>query len=377
MKCGEKVSFDQMMNYPQIQLKAVMLLPNPIIHRFKWLIGLLLVTLISCSSEHDIQEATYREIIGKTMGTTYSVKYKDPQQEDYQPAIDSLLVAINDEVSTYIQTSTISKFNQSEQGISLDTTIHSHFLANWKLAKSVFAASNGMFDPTIMPLVNFWGFGYEGRKKVEEVNPQTIDSLLGFVGMNRVQLMSKNDQISLIKEIPGIQLDFSACAKGYAVDQVASLLHRKGINDYLVEIGREVKAHGVNDKGKVWNIGISMPEDNAPPNAIHSVTALENKSLATSGNYQNFYEVDGKKYAHTINPTTGYSELNQLLSASVYAKSCGLADGYATAFMVMGIEDAFQLASAIDDVEAYFIYSDQSGSYQVRYTDGLSELFDK
>ena len=350
---------------------------NPMLLLTKCFLGIVMVFTCSCSAEHRIQEISYKKMMGKTMGTTYSVKYKDLHKEDYQPTIDSLLKAINEDVSTYIPSSTISKFNQSKQGISLDTASHRHLLANWKLAKFVFEASGGKFDPTVMPLVNFWGFGYAGREKVESVDPQTIDSLLSFVGMNRLQLISDHAQLQLKKDRPGIQLDFSACAKGYAVDQVAALLAQNGISDYLVEIGREVKAHGVNDRGEVWNIGISLPEDDAPPNAIHSVTPLKNKALATSGNYQNFYEVAGQKYAHTINPTTGYSELNQLLSASVYAESCGLADGFATAFMVMGLEDAFQLASTIQEVEAYFIYSDQSGSYQVRYTEGLNALFEQ
>jgi thiamine biosynthesis lipoprotein len=334
----------------------------------------------AASNQSGVKALPYLTQEGKTMGTYYRVTYSDAEERNFQDAIDSLLEVINLEVSTYIETSTISRFNQSDQPFDLSynpgvTTEgdykNPHFLANYQAAKDIYQKTEGYFDPTVMPLVNYWGFGYSEKKKITTVDSVKVDSLIQLVGFNKVHL--RNNTIS--KSQAGVQLDFSALAKGYGVDMVAELLESQSVENYLVDIGGEVKAQGVNAKGSIWRIGINVPREGASMSAIQTAILLQNRALATSGNYRNFYEVDGVKYSHTISPATGYPERNTLLSASVFAKDCTTADAYATAFMVMGMDKAMEMASAIDGVEAYFIYSTSTGEMDVKYTEGLDQLF--
>lgn len=347
---------------------------------------LVFLTLVASACQQNSSEQTqnaqlsYLSIEGKTMGTYYRVTYSDWKKRDFQKSIDSLLEVINLEVSTYIKTSTISKFNQTDEPFDLSynpgvTTEgvydNPHFLANFRAAKVIYEKTEGYFDPTVMPLVNYWGFGYSEKKKVTNVDRIKVDSLKQFVGFNKVHLQ---DNI-LAKSHPGIQLDFSAIAKGYAVDVVAQFLENQMVENYLVDIGGEVKSKGLNAKNNIWRIGINLPKEDASTSEIQTAIMLQNRALATSGNYRNFYEVEGVKYSHTISPTTGFPERNTLLSASVFAKDCATADAYATAFMVMGTDKALTMASNTDGIEAYFIYSTSNGEMDVKYTEGLDQLF--
>jgi thiamine biosynthesis lipoprotein len=347
----------------------------------------LLVGMVSCTEDasQKKKEAPYVQLQGETMGTYYRVTYSQENEASYQAEIDGLLRIINLEVSTYINHSTISKFNQADTAFSLnylpetqESTAYpnAHFLANFKKAKEVYQQTQGYFDPTVMPLVNYWGFGYDEKKKVERVDSLLVDSLKQLVGFDKVAL--DMDQKRLTKSAPGVQLDFSAIAKGYAVDEIARLLsEEKGVANYLVDIGGEVVARGVNAKGNVWKIGINVPKEGASTNEIQTAVSLENQALATSGNYRNFYEVEGNKYSHTISPQTGFPERNTLLSASVFASDCMTADAYATAFMVMGPERAFRAASQHKEIEAYFIIGNLNGGMEVKYTSGLATLFEQ
>ena len=330
------------------------------------------VLFVVSSCKETPSSISYYQLQGKTMGTTYSITYGANSERDLKPKIDSLLQAINEEVSTYIPTSTISSFNQSEEHLQLDPQKHGHFLLNWKAAKKVFSQSKGAFDPTVMPLVNYWGFGYDGKKKVSQVDSVKVDSLKKMVGLEQLEL---TEDFLLKKPFSGMQLDFSACAKGYGVDAVCIFLNGQGIDHFLVEIGREVRARGLNSKKLPWNIGIALPKEGAGATEIQTVIPLQNASIATSGNYQNYYEVDGIKYAHTINPETGFPEKNKLLSASVISGECMLADAYATTFMVLGLEKSYALATELNGVEAYFIYGDDEGGMKVKFTDGLKDIF--
>jgi FAD:protein FMN transferase len=320
---------------------------------------------------------------GETMGTTYHITFLDDQTSDFQFSVDSLLAAFNQEVSTYIPASVISRFNQStepfELGISREEARalpipaagvrpNEHFAANCAASLAYYHLSEGAFDPTVMPLVNFWGFGYTEKRAVETVDSVLVDSLLGLVGMDRVCIWEGG---MLIKSVPGVQLDFSAIAKGYGVDLVGIFLEQRGISDYLVEIGGEVRARGVNDRGEPWVIGVNTPNPEAGLADIQVAVQLPDRSLATSGNYRNFYEVEGVKYAHTINPKTGYPELSRLLSASVFAPTCTEADALATACMVMGLEKAYNFISGQPGLDAYFIYATDDGAMEARYTPGL------
>ena len=214
--------------------------------------------------------------------------------------------------------------------------------------------TKGLFDVTVAPVVNAYGFGFAKREKVNQV---LIDSLLKFIGYKKVRLEGKK----LVKEIPQVMLDFNAIAQGYTVDVLAGFLESKGISNYLVEVGGELRARGKKLDGSNWTVGIEQPDENIADGAsINAVIKIKDKSLATSGNYKKFYVEDGKKYAHIIDPFTGYPAKNNLLSATVIAESCMTADAYATAFMVMGLEKSKQFLSENKDLnlEVYFIYDD-------------------
>ena len=342
---------------------------------------LFLIFVSACNSIDQQSALSYVITHEHVMGTAYRITYADSLDRDLQADIENLLSEINQEVSTYIDSSTISRFNQSETGIYLGYVMdpddpperNRHFLANFVTAQSVYKTSGGAFDPTVMPLVNYWGFGYAEKKAHTGNDTLVIDSLMGFIGFDRVTL--QND--TLRKSDPGVQLDFSAIAKGYAVDAAGRLLEGKGIRHYLVDIGGEIRAKGKNAKGNIWKIGINIPEEAASLTAIQTALPLDNRSVATSGNYRNFYEVDGVKYSHTISPKTGFPERNTLLSASVFAAECMIADAYATAFMVMGVDSAYELANRLPGIEAYFIYSLEAGLMDVKYTDGLENMLTK
>ncbi|MFN7116736.1 MAG: FAD:protein FMN transferase [Saprospiraceae bacterium] len=330
---------------------------------------------MACNNEPKQSEQEYRSFEGKTMGTYYRVTYADSLNRDFAKAIDQLLIDINNEVSTYIPTSTISQFNQTQS--ALDITGKIHFIKNLQGALKVYNQSNGAFDPTVMPLVNYWGFGYTEKKPVTQVDSVKIDSLIQLVGADKIQLEQTGNQTVLKKSEPGVQIDFSGIATGYALDTIGRFLEYKGVKNYLADIGGEQRARGVNPKGKIWTIGINIPEETAAKTAILNTVELKDWTISTSGNYRNFYEVNGVKYSHTINPKTGFPERNTLLSATVFAAECIDADAWATAFMVMGIDKAFDSAEQNRDVEAYFIYSDPAdGSMQVKFTSGLKHLFE-
>lgn len=341
--------------------------------------GVVAFITIGCNSTENTgtELDSYLSIAGETMGTTYTITYQDTAHRNFKAEIDELLVALNQDVSTYIPTSTISLFNQSASGLKIDPKANRYFLDNWLIAKKVNDASAGAFDPTVMPLVNYWGFGYKGRKKVAKVNTDTIDMLRQLVGLSKIELDTSSGSYHFQKPLPEVQLDFSGCAKGYGVDLVAAFLEDQGIENYLVEIGREVRGKGSNKRGEPWQIGISLPKEGAASRAIHSVVPLENIALATSGNYQNYYEVEGEKFSHTINPKTGYSEQLAILSASVFAPTCAEADAIATAFMVMGHEAALGLANEQPGIETYLIIGGASGEMSVLYSKGLKYLFEE
>ena len=317
------------------------------------------------------------------MGTTYHISYKDSLSRDFQNEIDQLLQAVNLDVSTYIDSSFISRFNNSIKEIKylnlLDkdaSSKHRHFRLNFEKAQEIYKNSDGYFDPTVMPLVNYWGFGYTEKKPVEKVDSVIVDSLMQFVGFDKITQRSvKDGSIFLVKLVEGIQLDFSALAKGYGVDAIGELLESKGIENYMVEIGGEVRVRGKNPQDKWWTIGINTPDEKAAATDFQSKVLLKNRALATSGNYRNYYEVNGEKYAHTINSKTGFPEKNRLLSVSIFADDCMTADAYATACMTMGLEKSFDMVSNIDGVDGYFIYSEEGGAMMYMHSKGMETLF--
>ena len=227
--------------------------------------------------------------------------------------------------------------------------------------------SEGVFDITCAPFINVWGFGFS---KKDSVTPQMIDSLKTFVGYQKVHL--EGNQV--VKEDPRLLLNCSAIAKGYACDVVARLLEKEGIENYMIDIGGEVVMKGVNPNGICWRIGINIPEDdstNTKNNYDEIVQLCKKGAIATSGNYRNFYIKDGKKYAHTIDPRTGYPSEQNILSATIVANDCITADAYATAFMAMGLDKAKEMAASLPEIEYYIIYADENGKHQIDYSEGM------
>lgn len=334
------------------------------IFRQKIFLLIIFLFLFSCQPS----KTKYVKIEGKTMGTTYHITYSQKGEKNFKAVIDSLLVEFNNSVSTFIPTSTISKTNQEELIIPVDE----YFSVVFKKAEEVSKKTNGAFDVTVMPLVNAWGFGYTDTLNMDSA---TVDSLRQLVGFTKVKLINQLGKNILMKEDARIKLDFSAIAKGRGVDLICALLESKGVENYMVEIGGEVRAKGKNENGEWWRIGIDKPIDDpmASNRELKAVLEIQNKSIATSGNYRNFYFKNGKKISHEINPKTGYPATTDMLSVSVIADDCMTADAYATAFMVMGFEKSMEFVKSDTSLSVYFIYAKDS-AVKTAWTNGLEKL---
>lgn len=299
---------------------------------------------------------------GAIFGTTYHIKYE--ATENLDSAILAELNKVDASLSVFNQQSTISKINAGQTQL-VDAKLYDVL----SMAKTISNATQGAFDVTVMPLVNAWGFGF---KQGIFPTDQQVDSLRQFVGFHRISLTKDS---LLIKTDQRTMIDCGAIAKGYGVDCVSRVLREHGVINYMIEIGGEVITKGKNPEGHPWQIGISQPID-ATPNTnskIQTILSLENAAMATSGNYRNFYERNGRKYAHTIDPRTGRPVQHSLLSATVLAPNCATADAYATAFMVLGMEKAKEVLSKHKELHAYFIYADKDGIMKT-YTNIPSNL---
>lgn len=324
-----------------------------------WAFIILLFGFLACGPSEEEKNPLYIFIQGPTMGTTYKVKAKTMLAPDHlQREIDSLLAAFNLEVSTYIENSTISGFNQARDTFLYFKNLQPHFHDNLIESYELYRQTGGYFDPTVMPLVNYWGFGYEPRNKSLEVDSAVVDSLVRLVGLSKIKRIQQGDTVLLIKKLPEMKLDFSAIAKGDGVDLISSFLESKDISDYMVDIGGELYAEGVNPAGETWIIGINRPAEEAKTTDIIEKIMLSGRGLATSGNYRNFYTVNEKVYSHTINPKTGYTERNQLLSASILAENCMRADALATACMSMGVDNIRNMAPDWEKTAVFIVYQE-------------------
>lgn len=282
---------------------------------------------------------------GAIFGTIYHITYE--HDADLKDSVLSVLNGVDNSLSPFNKKSVITAVNNNR-----DTVVDEHFVKVFTLAQTISKETDGAFDITVAPLVNAWGFGF---KNIDGVSDALIDSLKRMVGMDKVRL--ENGKV--IKEIPQSMLDCSAIAKGYGVDAVGEFLESKGIKNYMVEIGGEVRVRGCNPRGMLWKIGITKPEDDSlcMQNDIEQILRISDASMATSGNYRNFYIKDNKRYAHTIDPRTGYPVQHSILSSTVIADDCAVADAYATSFMVMGLEDAKKVLERHKELKAFFIYS--------------------
>lgn len=304
----------------------------------------------------------YQHNKGFIFGTTYSITYQYPK--DLQPEIEAEMKEVDAALSTFNKQSIISAINNNQK-----TKLNKKFTEVFTLAEKISRETNGAFDITVAPLVNEWGFGF---KKGQDPTKHVIDSLRQMVGYEKVALKGG----TIVKQDPRINLDCSGVAKGYGSDCVANLLRRHGIENFMVEIGGEVVTSGINPDRVPWKIGVTKPVDDLTQQGseLQTVLNITDKAMATSGNYRNFYYKGGKKYAHTIDPKTGYPVQHNILSSTVVAANCATADAYATAFMVLGLEKAKTILDKHPELMVYFIYSDKNGKNAVWFSPSMKKV---
>jgi len=334
--------------------------------RLLWQIPFLLFLIVGPThTTKQQQDAPYQHDKGAIFGTTYSIIYQN--NENLNKEIMAALNEVDQSMSTFNKGSVISKINRNEQ-VQPDKM----FVDVFQLANKISIETNGAFDVTVAPLVNAWGFGF---KNGVHPTPQTIDSLKQFIGYQKVAYV--NERIK--KQDPRLMLDFSAIAKGYGCDVVANLLKRKGIENFMVEIGGEIVTRGISEKRLPWKVGVTKPTDDSlnVNQELQTILNVTDKSMATSGNYRKFYYKNGKKYAHTIDPNTGYPVQHNILSSTVLANTCAEADAYATAFMVLGLDKAKKVLEQHPELMAYFIYSDKNGKNAVWFSPSLKDKIQK
>jgi thiamine biosynthesis lipoprotein len=303
----------------------------------------------------------YQHDEGMVFGTVYNITYQ--YDSDLKQDIEAELQKVDNSLSPFNKGSIISKVNRNE-----NPEVNDMFADVFTLAEEVSAQTGGAFDITVAPLVNMWGFG---TKQFHRPDKESVDSLMKFVGFNKISLKNKH----VVKQDPNIQLDCSGIAKGYGCDVVARFLRSKGIKNFMVEIGGEVVTSGNSEKRVPWKIGVTKPTDDSlqENQELQTVLNVTDKAMATSGNYRNFYVEGGKKFAHTIDPHTGYPVQHSLLSSTVLAHDCATADAYATSFMVLGIDKAKEVLKKHPELMAYFIYSDAKGNLQVWFSPSLKD----
>ena len=321
------------------------------------------ILFTSCTKTTD-----FYTIQGEAQGSTYSIKYIATEEKVTKNQIDSLLTAFDLSLSTYRPDSKISKINAGDSTVVVDD----FFTETFQLSNQIYKETNGLFDPTIGVLVNAYGFG--PNKKHQDLAPKQIDSLLQFVGFDKIALKS-NKTIS--KKYKETFIDFNAIAQGYSVDVVVNYLKSKGIENAIVEIGGELFALGKNTiDNKNWVVGIDDPLQKPEERTLIAKVNLENLGMATSGNYRKVMidEKTGKKFVHIINPKTGLAQKNNVLSATVLSKSSGLSDGYATAFMLMSLEESKVFLQKHPELHVMLLYSDSDNKMQRFVTENFKSI---
>ena len=320
---------------------------------------LLIFLILGCGTP---KKSPYRKIAGFTQGTTYHITYEDKANLDFTAAVDTILHKFDLVFSAYIPNSVVSRINNNDPSVEVDDL----FIELYKKSVEVYKETGGDFDLTVAPLVDAWGFG-PGKKSV--IDSARIDSLLQFVGMDKIWLEGNK----LVKKLPGIKIDVNSIAQGYSVDLLYHFFEQMGIKNFMVEIGGEVRSKGKNPDGNIWRIGLDKPSDRntLPGEELQTIILLDNKAVTTSGNYRKYFEENGIKYSHIIDPHTGYPYRNSLLSVTVIADDALTADGYDTGLMVLGLEGARNMLKRHPELQAYMIYADEKGQFQVEFTKGI------
>ena len=302
----------------------------------------------------------YQHNKGFIFGTVYNITYQS--DKNLEKEIIRELDKVDASLSPFNEKSIISKINRNEEAV-----VDNYFYDVFNLAMQISEDTNGAFDITVAPIVNAWGFGF---KSGSSPTSQYIDSLKQFIGYKKVRI-DKDKHV--VKQDERIMLDCSAIAKGYGSDVVARLFNAKGIKNYMIEIGGEIVASGLSEKRLPWKIGITKPSEDSlgTSNELQTILNITDCAMATSGNYRNFYYKNGKRYAHTIDPRTGYPIQHNILSATVIAKSCAQSDAYATSFMVLGLDEAKKILERHPQLLAYLIYTNKDNEYEVWHSPAL------
>jgi FAD:protein FMN transferase len=342
---------------------------------------ILFLILFSCQSEQsETNLKNSFSIQGNTQGTTYQIIISDTFSNITKKEVDQLLANFDTILSGYIPESLVSKINASQNEIKIFDKF-SFFKEVYEESYFIYQLSNGAFDPSIYPLAEGWGF----LKNINSpLSKKEVDSILNFISFEKnlhhkviFSPEEKGSWLTFVKINPLFKLDFNAIAQGLAVDKVVELLEQKGHANFYVEIGGELRVRGFNPENKAWRIGVDLPVENQNnKRLLENVIEINKGALATSGNYRKFYEVDGVKYAHTLNPKTGFPVNHSLLSVTVLAEKCSTADALATTFMVLGLEDskAFLKKNKNLEIEAYFLYSDNEGNIKRHFTSGIGKM---
>ncbi|MFC0308817.1 FAD:protein FMN transferase [Gallibacterium trehalosifermentans] len=321
------------------------------------------------------KQAQIITLSGKTMGTTYHIKYLDngiaTEPDMAHQKIDELLKEVNHQMSTYQKDSELSLFNQSQE-VDKPFVVSADFMTVVKAAIDLHQKTEGALDVTVGPLVNLWGFGPEKRTD-KEPSAEEIAARKVWTGIDKLAATESEGKPALIKKIPELYVDLSSIAKGFGVDKVASYLDSIGVTNYLVEIGGEIHTKGVNEKGQPWQIAIEKPEFDGS-RAVEQIVGLSNLSMATSGDYRNYFEENGKRFSHEIDPNTGYPLQHNLASITVIDPSCMIADGYATGLFVLGPEKALAVAER-ENLAIYLIIKTDKG-FEVKMSQAFAKLMD-
>ena len=315
----------------------------------------LLISLAACVSRKQ-QEVKFW---GEAQGSTYSILYIDEELRNFQDSVEYILQKVDESMSTWIPTSLISRLNVGETIVPDE-----YFKQVLQRSHEVHQETNGIFDLTVAPILNAWGMG--NKAGLDQPDPMVLDSLRLLIDMD--QLLLVGDSLQLGK--PGMQIDFNAIAQGYTVDLIAAFLEGKGIFDYMVEVGGEIRAKGKNKQDKTWRIGIDKPVDDPEGRPLQVILKLDGQALATSGSYRKFRMKDGVRYSHAIDPRNGQPVQHSLLSVTVITEDCMTADAYATAFLIMGVEESMAFLEG-KKMEAYFISDDGAGILTTKMTPGF------
>jgi len=319
--------------------------------------------LVSCEKE----QASKHLLQGTAFGTTYSVQYFGEPLADLERKIDSVIEAVNRSMSTYIPNSDISKINRGDSSVVVDPMFKEVFA----ISEEVHEQSSGYFDPTIGVLRNAYGFG--STAPLRNIDSLVVDSLMQYVGFQKVQLKPNG---TIAKSHPQIYFDFNAVAKGYGIDRIGLVLDKQNLDNYLIELGGELLAKGINqEKQQAWVVGVEAVDSPLGDRSYQATVALTDAAMASSGNYRKFRldSLSGKRFVHTLNPLTGQAEASNLTSATIIAGNCALADAYATACMAMGLDGSKELLKGLEGVEAYLTYTEAQKD-KVFVTPGFQKL---